>query len=291
MSNKLDAVLPITLNDLERAKILLKTCSYFFEDLETLWVVVPDKAIDTTKAALKYEKVEVIGETDLVPEFRIHYFMEGWFKQQLIKLAIAEKIRNDFYVTFDSDVLCVQRIRYASLIHDGKAICQLEAPGTHEKWYGWAEKVLKVRRSGRAHGVTPAVISRHAVVSLFEYLERNNNFLFQLTARLLPEKSWLRNYLQGHRGILARSLPWTEYAIYYTFLEAMNLFDKYHFVKPPGECVYSNCVWWKDRNDFNNWEPHKSFGEDVGFFFSIIQSNTGITPEQILNKISFYIDP
>ena len=289
MSNKFDAVLPITLKDLERAKILLKTCSCFFEDLETLWIVVPDKAINDVKTALRFEKVEIIGESDLVPEFRIHRFMEGWFKQQLIKLAIAERITNDFYITLDADVLCVQKIKYEKLIENGRAICQIALPGTHEKWYSWAEKVLEVGKSDRRHGVTPAVISREAVLSLFDFLKNKTNPAFQSIAKVLPEESLLRNYLQGHRGFLARSLPWTEYALYYTFLEAMNLFDTYHVAKPP-ESVYSNCIWWKDRNEFGNWEPIKSFGKDANFFFSIIQSNTDIMPEQILHKIEDYIN-
>jgi len=288
MSHKLDAVLPLTLKDLERARILLRTCSLFFEDLETLWIVVPDNTIDDIKSALKYEKAEIIGESDLVPEFRIHRFMEGWFKQQLIKLAIAERISNSFYVTFDSDVLCVQKIQYKDLIKNDKAICQIAKPGTHEEWYGWAEKVLKLKKSDKSHAVTPAVLSREAVILLFAHLRQNINPIFSSTAKIFPEGSLLRDYLQGHRGFLARNLPWTEYAIYYTFLEALNLFEKYHFVKP-NESVYSNCVWWKDRENFDSWEPVKSFGQNVDFFFSIIQSNTGITPEQILRKIEHYL--
>lgn len=32
-------------------------------------------------------------------------------------------------------------------------------------------------------------------------------------------------------GYLLRNFPWTEYVLYFTFLEATGLFDKYHFVE------------------------------------------------------------
>jgi len=86
---------------------------------------------------------------------------------------------------------------------------------------------------------------------------------------------------------MLRKLSWTEYSLYNTYLEATGLFDRYHF--GGGEySIYHNSVW--DKESFHSWQPHRSFKGAGNFFFSIVQSNTGISENDILDKISPYFN-
>ena len=81
---------------------------------------------------------------------------------------------------------------------------------------------------------------------------------------------------------MLRQIPWTEYALYNTFLEATGLFDKYHF--DGGEfSIYSHSVW--NAEDFERWVPADSFSGEGNFFFIVIQSTSGASVEDIKRKV------
>jgi uncharacterized protein DUF6492 len=85
-----------------------------------------------------------------------------------------------------------------------------------------------------------------------------------------------------------RNLPWTEYALYNTFLEATNLYDRY-YVDEIGRGLYGNSVW--TRGEFASWQPEKSFCGQGDFFFSVVQSNTQLTAAEVWEKVRQYIEP
>lgn len=123
---KLDAVLPITLKDYERFIILQKSLKLFCKDLiRVCWIVTPDDEFAEIKLLISDDNYCVIPESSLVPEFKIFPKTRGWFKQQLIKMAIAEKIETDFYLTLDADVICVKPVIFSDLVKDGLAVCYI----------------------------------------------------------------------------------------------------------------------------------------------------------------------
>ena len=81
---------------------------------------------------------------------------------------------------------------------------------------------------------------------------------------------------------MIRNLPWTEYTLYYTFLEGTNLLKKYH--QKPGIdtiCGNKDSVWFK--KDIPKWKP-KNFKKKK-YFFIVFQSTTGLNPKEIWDKI------
>ena len=36
--------------------------------------------------------------------------MRGWLTQQIVKLAMAERVESDFYLTLDADVICTRTV-------------------------------------------------------------------------------------------------------------------------------------------------------------------------------------
>ena len=64
----LDAVLPLTLADLARFRILARSIEANFADLARCWVVVPDHQADSMRIAMPDARFVVVPETQIAPE-------------------------------------------------------------------------------------------------------------------------------------------------------------------------------------------------------------------------------
>lgn len=292
-TDRLDAVLPLTASDADRAKILFRSLERFFEPLGTCHVVVPDPEFAAVRPRVPGDRYDVVAESDVVPE--IGWFhstarlraklrlvgppIHGWFVQQLVKLAAAERVGTPFYLTLDADVICVRETRYEDLVPDGRALVQTTPPN-HPEWNDDAERVLGLPRSGRQYAVTPALLNVEAVRALAGHLERRVRLRAKQVARRLPNPL-ARDLLASWRSHLLRSLPWTEYALYGTFVERTGLFDRYH-VLAGEDAIYGNAVWLESQ--FEDWNP-ASINGDGGFRFSVVQSATRIPPDRIAAKV------
>jgi Family of unknown function (DUF6492) len=254
MSGRLDAVLPLAARDSERAQALFRTLERFFEPLGTLWVVVPDAEREQVRSPFG----EVLADSEVVPELRgSPPAPHGWHLQQLIKLAVAERVATPFYLTLDADVLCVRPTRYDDLVRDGRALAQVTKPH-HPEWNDDAERVLALRRSGRQYGVTPAVLSRDGVLALQRHLGGD----------------W--------RVRLLRELPWTEYALYHTFLEATGQWTRHH-VSGGDRCIYGNNVWLGSQ--WPGWQPKA----DGRYCFSVVQSATRVPATAVWRRVEGHV--
>ena len=255
MTGRVDAVLPLAAHDLERAQILFLTLERFFEPLGTLWVVAPDAELEPVRARVPFG--EVLADSEVVPELADGATPHGWHVQQLVKLAIADRAASPFYLTLDADVICVRRTRHHDLVHDGRALAQITKPH-HPEWNDDAERVLGLPRSGRQYGVTPALLSREGVVALQRHLGG------------------------GWRARLLRELPWTEYALYNTFLEATGQWTRRH-VSGGDRCIYGNDVWIGSQ--WPGWRPKA----DGRYFFSVVQSATRVPAADVLERVERYL--
>jgi hypothetical protein len=268
----LDAVLPLVTRDVERfERLLLPSLRHFFKPLGTCWVVVPQVDVEAIRHQIVDPQFRVISETDVIPELRLFRpeRIGGWLLQQLIKLSAARIVSSPFYLTLDADVMCVRHIEYSDLIQDQRAIANLydSDRDVHGEWYEWSEKVLGFPRSGRIHGVTPAVLSAEGVRQLFAFFEE----------QLKPNTLRAETYLISHR-------PWTEYTLYYTYLERTGLFDTYHF--PASTRTYQNSIWKVGEEDA--WDPVHSFSADHSFYFSVLQSYAVNSVDPMVTRIRSY---
>jgi Family of unknown function (DUF6492) len=292
VSKRLDAVLPLAGADVGRAQILFASLAEFFEPLGTCHVVVPDADVAALRRRLPGEPYELIPESDVIPEIgwfratarlrtRLHLVgppIHGWYVQQLVKLAIADRVATPFYLTLDADVLCVRPTRFDDLVRDGRAVVQTTPPN-HPEWNDDAERVLALQRSPRQYAVTPAILSRDGVQALARHLgSRVDHRLGRLALRLPAGRP--REITASWRSFLLRNLPWTEYAVYFTFLERTGLFDRYH-VHAGEDAIYGNCVWMESQ--FDGWEPAPAFA------FSVVQSATRVSAERVWQKLEPYI--
>ncbi len=110
----------------------------------------------------------------------------------------------------------------------------------------------------------------------------------KIIASAFSTQSFYTPPLTNWRIYLLFSLPWTEYALYFTFLEAQALFSQY-YVETDYGLHDARSVWY--LKDLANWDVNKLFIDNEHSFCFIIQSNTNIDPELIWNKVKPYLLP
>lgn len=288
-SQKIDAVLPLLARDAERAKILFDSLR-LFRDLGTCWVIVRDRELAELRVKIPEKRFLLIPESTLIPELGIYRILwrlrgkgniSGWYVQQLLKMAMAEKVQTDFYLTLDADVICMKPVSYDDLVKKGRAISRRTAKDGHANWYQWAERVLGLPRSPFQHGVTPALLSREAMIRLQKYLATRTSLPVRSGWKRGVDDALMGKLMPSWRSYLIRNLPWTEYSLYGTFLDASGLYDRYHWDGGP-DAIYSNSVWYPET--FEAWAPHEIFNR-MNSYFCVIQSTTGIDPTTIRARL------
>ena len=294
----IDAVLPLTLRDAERAELLFESLAKNFTGLRRIWVMCPDSQVQKIRqqyAALSLPfELRVEPELELVPEFSLKVRQSGWFRQQVIKLAIHERIESDLYLTLDADVICTRPVSAEQLIGTGKGACHTFPLPEQIYWYKRIEDVLRIKapRLGISHNVTPALLHRDGVKALRAHIEAMiANGRYSRGQRGLKQRWHLfanrkRAELAAWRIFLMAARPWTEYALYYTFLESTGLFDRYH--ERTDYCIYDIglSLWHAPNNELPaNWAPSPAFEGDGPPWFIVAQSNTGVSAKQILGII------
>jgi hypothetical protein len=298
---EMDAILPLIARDLQRFTLLARSLERFFPTLGRLLVVVPDRAHEAVskhvQSVLRTIPVEVIPESHWVPDMATFRHLPGWYKHQLVKLAAAEFVTTPYYLTLDADVICTRPTTVEALLPGGKAACFVIREDLHPRWYEGAEAVLGMRaaRRGVLHNVTPVVWSKAGVLELLDHIDAvaerrayaggtrglQQRLLFALRRgeSKRPNRAW--------RAWLAASRPWSEYALYFTWLEARGRFEHYHF--DSDYCIYDidRSVWWKA--DFDGWDAAPLFEGSGPPYFAVIQSNTQVSPAVVWRKISRWL--
>ena len=283
-TSSIDAVLPLTLADIDRAWILLRSLEFFGEAIRILWVVAPDKDLETIRRKCGSRlNLRFVADGELLPlwsrmtaisryspflaKFLYGRGMRGWYVQQLIKLAIVDRVETSFYLVLDADMFLIRPLRSGDLIRDGKGIWQRGKTTGLAEWNKWASRVIGVPDSLWVSGVTPALLNRDAVAKLLSFLgtERlsETERMFGRMMGFPPSLDW--------QLCLMRRLPWTEYALYLTYLEARGCFEHYHW--DAGDVgLYDNSfsVWTDD--DWDRWNPDVAFSEANKGWFVVVQN-------------------
>jgi hypothetical protein len=281
LPNTVDAILPLRMADYDRSEILRISLRRFFSDLGTCWIVAPDHEAAEIKSRIGDTHYVVVAESDIVPELKNCQPVNGWFVQQLLKMAIADHITTDFYLTLDADVICTRPVKSADLIKQGRALGLRYVGDSHRKWYDWASRVLNVRASRWMHSVTPTLVYTQAMLALQDYLAYRDG------PGSVPRVGFFSRTNEDTAGnwrqYLLRSLPWTEYALYFTFLESMGMYEEFYF---PG-ALNGNSVW--KRDDFVCWQPARSFVGRCPPFFTVMQSNLGLDVTDVWKRVRGYL--
>ena len=296
-------------NDLERADLMFKSFCRFFDKrcLEEFIIVTPDEQTEAVQSVLQpgldRKKLRVIAESTVCPEFLENPDTsnlwpnpnKGWFRQQLIKLAIHEQVKTPFYMTVDADVVFTRPFSSSLLITDGRAILNTQNVEDFRQLYqeNIAEREVRIRRHrykrveqilkcsrpeqflDHWYGETPVLLNREIVQKLALHIEQAWN--------------------QPWRQTLLDQLPWTEYALYFEFAEYSRLLEKYYCSGHMDTLLnLSNSLWrrpdeYRERRSLANWDVDKAFGQQGDSVAVVVQSYLEYPVAEVLEKVSHYI--
>jgi hypothetical protein len=281
-------VLPLAPRDFERARrLLLPSLAKNMTCLATVYVVVPDDEVAVAREVFSpFGDFRVVPEYDLVPIRQGRRQLSGWLRQQLCKLEAHRLIRHDFYLTLDADVICVRPVTESDLVVNGRAITQIRVPNPHPHWSDWSARVLGLPMPAYGPGVTPAVLHRESVRGLLAYLAQRNWRWRRAVDAALPHSMRARLGWGSAVGYLFRHQPWTEYTLYFGYLEAIGTRAEVHALDA-GEPLYGNCVWRDDS--LSDFDADAAFG-GTGSFFSVIQSNNPAPLADVVTAVAPYLN-
>ena len=298
------AVLPLTQPATERAaRILLPSLFRHYRDLDRLWVVAPKSQLASVARELSEfdnSRVTFLSDEEVVPEFGLHrrwglHPPSGWYRQQLVKLAIAERMSGEFYLTLDDDLLVVSDFSDSEVLRANRAPRTQDRaghasrnlpPGSADNlddWLLWSARVLACEPLDYQPDVTPSILSRSAVLGLAKHLEsRCVPRARRWRVAALVGRLCLRRGLSSWRGRLLSLLPWTEYTLYDTYLVRHADFSGQHYA-PDDTLPLGNAAW--HARDFDDWRPrgHDALGRRL--LFNLVQSRSGVSPDQVVSRI------
>jgi hypothetical protein len=298
----MDAVLPLLLRDLPRFELLYRSLRRHVRGLDRVLVVVPDRELEQVRAGLPRGELElvVLPEFELVPELRVLSRLPGWYRQQLVKLEAATRVRSDFYLTLDADLIATRPVNLEEVCAGGTAPCAVTHQDLHPRWYAGAEALIggRLPRQGISHAVTPTILHREAVNALTQHLDqrwtlgRYSAGLRGLKQRLghayvavtgVAMGRELRGKLRPWRLFLSCSRPWSEYSLYYSFLEWSGHFERYHHETAEALYAPERSIWYE--RDLPAFRPGL-LGLD-GPPFVVLQSTAGIP----LDTLRAWVEP
>ncbi|HKX08835.1 MAG TPA: DUF6492 family protein [Stellaceae bacterium] len=283
------AVLPLRVHrrrDAEiipRCRILLASLAAFAEPglFNEIHVVVPrgDRPeVERLCGQWSSLPLVVLTEDEYLSALGQHRLAPGWFRQQVIKLRAAERLKAPFFMTLDDDVILCKPLRRTDLLVGGRALLEPNPRTAHPDWWTGAAQLFGRSPDLSAPGmfVTPAILARTICLQLFGDLERRH------------DKAWAEILLrQAKRPWMPR---WSEYALYYLAGEAAGMLADFHLVAgtdTPRRLWCPTHVWRK--SGFDQWNVAECFDPEVPGFFTVVQSNLGISTAEIGARIAPYL--
>ena len=295
--------------DLERVKLLIRSFMKYFDGskLSKFFIVTTGRDEAVVKHAIgplfASQKLEILNENEVCPEFENDPDTtntwpkpnKGWYRQQLIKLAIHERIDTPFYMTLDSDVLFVKPFSANSLIRGGKAALNVQTEAdfsrlyrkeivaheveVRESRYNRAEYILKCKRKPayikQWYGETPVLFNCRIVKALTGHIEA----------------AWMKPWRQA----LLDNLPWTEYPLYFLFAEEHDLLQAYYVCGTADSVLRLSQSLWQpaDRyvvsRDLSNWKPDLIFDSGDEGVAVVVQSYLGYPIADIAKRINPFL--
>jgi hypothetical protein len=252
----LTMILPLTLDDLPRAVILLDSLQIISSQIiYEFLIITPDNQRSILEDSLSIFSQKLSFPTHFIAESSLFARKpESWKQfpyatQMAIKLLVAKTVKTSFYLTLDADHILLHSLPFHHLfIRQAdlpmKAVYHSEDYSVHEQWWEGSKKLLSLsiplNNDNLQFGVTPAVLSSWGslmTLSLIESSVTKRILPFSLcddsneleaacsnSGQLMKEKIeglWLESL--GVDGQL-----WTEYTLYRISLEVFQV--RKHFL-------------------------------------------------------------
>lgn len=256
-----------------RFVLLLRSFQLMFNhtDLHSFVIVSPAHECKRVEMLLRQvsddRRYIVVAQDELYPGIDLASSRDrvgGWHVQQMVKIVISRLLSTCLYVTLDSDVVCTRPFSIDDLaVETGRgrpvALVNVETEGDYRRIYLHSfvrtEMQIKGARyhesamllgyarspqyNNQFYGETPCVLHTAQMAAMLDHLEHRHG------------KAW--------HDILTESYGWTEYGLYFQFLESRGLLEQL--------CCLSDCnrvldlersVWqetrmYRAKRPYNEW--------------------------------------
>jgi hypothetical protein len=222
-----------------RLRLMLKSFGRGFDrdSIEQFLIVCPDRDEQAIRELVAQEDavsgITVANESEFFTACGRNSSeltsMSGWQKQQVIKLEFSKICETAFYLTMDSDIVQFREAGLLDLFPNGeRALAGVETAGDYDRLYraqfSVREREVKTRyyeasqrllgyerpadRAGMFFSETPVVLHRSCVTEMLDHLESRHG--------------------KGIVEILGEQSDWTEYSLYFLFLEMTGWLDRFY---------------------------------------------------------------
>jgi hypothetical protein len=264
----MDCVVPLLLSaDLGRFDLLCDSIAHFYPSITNLFAIVRG---DPPKA--RHPFIKWIKEEELLSRDWLAPTVEGWYRQQALKLIAHKLVTTDFYWCLDADCFFVRPFEPRFIIEDNRVGIHVYRKGDIDWWTTDAGQALDVPLKRMIHhyyDVTPNVFSRRAMI--------------------VTEQFFMMKFGSWQRALLER-LPWTEYQLHYGLMEYLRLFTMFYFYD---QFSYGNNIIWY-RDDIKDVKQHvqrQMYKSHTGYI-SLIQSNQATPVHVYAEEVSqLWLDP
>ncbi len=224
--NMFDIFIPTCTRDLEQLRYLMYSLANFldaecYDKVYIAWIDrLPFRGFPDSIPNEMSQRIIVLDFDQLIS--RRFVKRDGWLLQQVAKLNFSKLAKCEYYIVLDSKNLALRKIKLDYLLKDSKAISVTVSRDAHIKWWrgaAWALRhpgLLVHSEQKVLSSITPSIFNRDVVLRLLEDLEN------------IHETSFERFFLKT-RPIRSRFMRPTEFSLYYTFLDKIGAFEKYHF--------------------------------------------------------------
>jgi hypothetical protein len=267
----IEAVLPLLARDLGRFALLRLSLDRFWKG-GTIHVIVRAEDIGRTRVILGEDRrFRIVNQDSLMSGITIYKRDLGWRAQQILKLAAAQIVGSDFYLTLDGDCLLVRNVSREALIRNERGRIEYGKPNHRADWYRKSSWMLGLPSTvpPRNVSVTPFLLHTRTAAALTKHMAD--------LARVRGAISWQQMLLQF--------TGWTEYTLYHLFAEFKGLWAAHHELK--ASCLIGPSVWFEQ--DAETWDPSRAFEGEREFFFVVVQSNTGIGADWTRARVAPYL--
>lgn len=294
-------------NDSERRfRLLVSSFLMMFEqtDLCEFLIVCPAKHVDAIRSLVASvttdDRYVVLTESVVAPKIGAVLRadvdgMGGWYAQQVIKLAAHEVVKTKYYVVLDSDIVCIRPCGYDSFVIGELCLLNIETSADYSRLYhaDFIQQEKKFKRDrfasssrvvnqrfveggmDRFYGETPVVLSTEHVRLLIQTLERQH------------DAGWI--------DLLTKFQRWTEYGLYFGFLDSQNIRDQIYKEADCNAILSLEKSVWHESHHYllpREYDQAHFFGAESGYFVAI-QSwipEANWLPARYACKAEFYRD-
>jgi len=271
ISLKYSIIMPLKINTLNSFKIFteisLPLYNKFLETeyIDYFYIICPDTDIPAiSKYTDKYPNIpfKVIPESLILHENMGS--VDGWLKQQIIKLSISSVIKTKHYLILDSDLYLNQPFVYKDLFNECKIKYSYEPwqtengklYSTNSKWWESSCNILSYQINNlhgqkELMGVTPQTMITQKVIDLLMYIKKMHG------------KNWQKTICD---------MKFTEYTLYWIFLLMNNDTSLYTI---SGKALWKhdltrNILHYHSEDEQKNIITRSICDRDT--YFSVIQS-------------------